>query len=430
MAATQSPYRPHNPGHDYYEAGAYLITLVVGERERILSSLNDDAKQPGVVLSQVGRIVHEEWEKTEAIQCGRGRLIETRCQVCMPDHWHGVIIVKERMDKSLGYVIQCFKSACTARWRREVTGYVETASSSTLIRSISVKKRAAYYATRPRIERPLFDDDYDDTICLDERHLRAMVAYVGDNPRRAIIRKLLPQFMQRCLHVMIGGHDYAAFGNLFLLRWPKRVQVFCHRQARLAQLNAEERRALYGDNQNGERWTKEKEYSLKAGAYNQNGENELTARALKNGLPTGACDGEDPAINIITTIPYETTEAFQREHDAWIADILRGATVLVTPGISKGEALMKNECLEHGYPLILLQKEPIGALWKPERKRFDACCNGALLILAPWDIDAMSAVGNVPADTDYARFHNLNQLAKQICAYEGEAHVLNQPIGR
>lgn len=44
MAATQSPYRPHNPGHDYYEAGAYLITLVVGERERILSSLNGDAK--------------------------------------------------------------------------------------------------------------------------------------------------------------------------------------------------------------------------------------------------------------------------------------------------------------------------------------------------------------------------------------------------
>ena len=26
------PYRPHTPGHDYYEQGAYLITLVVAGR--------------------------------------------------------------------------------------------------------------------------------------------------------------------------------------------------------------------------------------------------------------------------------------------------------------------------------------------------------------------------------------------------------------
>lgn len=376
-------YRPHNPGHDYYEAGAYLITLVVGERDRILSNLNGDAKLPGVVLTDVGRIVHEEWEKTQAIQQGRGRYIETQCQVCMPDHWHGVIIVKERMDRSLGYVIQCFKSACTARWRREVTGYVEPTSSSTMIRSISVKKRAAYYATRPRIERPLFDDDYDDTICLDKRHLRAMIAYVEDNPRRAIIRKLLPQFMQRCLHVSIDGQEYAAFGNLFLLRWPNREQVFCHRMARLGQLSSEECAAH------------------------------------------GFAYYPDHRSMAVTSIPYETTASFKQEHDAWVADIMRGATVLVTPGISKGEQLLKNECLQHGYPLIHLQKEPIGPLWKPEKSRFDACCNGSLLILAPWNIDAMGAVAHVPADTDYTRFHNLNTLANQLCVFDGVAQMLN-----
>ena len=61
----------------------------------------------------------------------------------------------------------------------------------------------------------------------------------------------------------------------------------------------------------------------------------------------------------------------------------------MTPGISGGERLMKNECLERGFPLIHLQKEPIGAYWKPERQRFDACVGGSLLILAPWELDMM-----------------------------------------
>ena len=85
---------------------------------------------------------------------------------------------------------------------------------------------------------------------------------------------------------------------------------------------------------------------------------------------------------------------------------------------------MKDECLDKGFPLIHLQKESIGAFWKPERKRFDACANGSLLILAPWNLDAMESVGGVPSDSDYSRFHNLNTLAAEICAFNGEAKIM------
>lgn len=359
MESASSPYRPHDAGHDYYDPGTYLITLVVTERRPLLSSLNDDVYFPDVQISPIGTIVKEEWEKTSQIQASRGRHIETLCQVCMPDHWHGVITVKERMDKSLGFIIQSFKSACTARWRREITGYVESTSSSTLIRSISVKKRRAYYATRPFIERPLFDDDYDDTICIDAVHLQRMMAYVHDNPRRAIIRRLRPDFMQRCMHITINGTDYAAFGNLFLLRWANKVQVFCHRKA-----------------------------------------------------PDGHT-------------PYEQTNAFRDDCIRWKAQVMKGATAIVTPGISKGEQIIKNRCIEKGYPLIHIQKEAIGRYWKPEQSRFDACCHGSLLILAPWALDDMGEVNHVPSSTDYSRFHNLNTLAYQICTFDGEARIVN-----
>lgn len=385
-----SPYRPHNPGHNYHEAGTYLITLVVTGREPRLSRLNDDAQQPAVELLPKGAIVAEEWEKTAAIQQKKGRKVRTLAQVCMPDHWHGVVAIDERMDVSLGYIIQCFKSSCTARWRREITGFIEPTnikveptaalrarthqSEPNLAREFSHTshhQRQAYYASRPLIERPLFDDDYDDTICINAAHLQRMLMYVADNPRRAIMRRLFPQFMERRLHVRIDGVDYAAFGNLFLLRWAKKVQVFCHRRARMGQLSLEERQQ-YG----------------------------LTFQALPE---------------MVTRIPYESTQAFRLQHEALVTEVLAGATVAVTPGISKGEQLLKKECLSRGFPLIHLQKEPIGPYWKPEQTRFDACSRGTLLILAPWSLDDMPAVNGIAPTTDFSRYHNMNTLAAQIC---------------
>lgn len=223
---------------------------------------------------------------------------------------------------------------------------------------MSKKQRQEYYALVGRNQQPLFDDNYDDTVCLDERHRQAMIAYVHDNPRRALLRRLLPDVMRRCLHVRIGNRSYGAFGNLFLLRWARKIQVQCHRK------------------------------------------------------------------HPVTGQPYEETADYASERQQWERAILEGCTVIVTPGISGGERLMKNECLQQGFPLIHLQKEPIGAFWKPERQRFEACANGSLLILAPWDLDAMGSVGSVPADSEYSRFHNLNTLAAEICAFDGAARIL------
>lgn len=173
-----------------------------------------------------------------------------------------------------------------------------------------------------------------------------------------MLRQLLPDVLRRCLHVQIGEHHYGAFGNLFLLRWPRRLQVQCHRR------------------------------------------------------------------HPVTAQPYEETADYANERRLWEAAVIEGGTVIVTPGISRGEQLMKHECLQRGYPLIQLQKEPIGRYWKPEKSRFDACARGSLLILAPWHLDTMGTVGGVPADSDYSRFHNLNTLASEICAFEGEAKII------
>ena len=377
-------YRPRNPGHDYYGIGTYLITLVVRGREPLFGRLGNDAAHPEMQLSPLGEAVQQAWKQIPERQAEHGNRVEVHACVCMPDHFHGVIEVKEPMEWSLGDIMQGMKTACTQRWwqmngvpasinrpnsvdcnnanlpkwlREKAAIY---RSDGELIRHLSKKQRQEYYALVGREQRPLFDDNYDDTVCLDSRHREAMIAYVRDNPRRAILRRALPNVMQRCLHVRIGGHSYGAFGNLFLLRWANKVQVQCHRK------------------------------------HPANGQ------------------------------PYEETADYTRQREQWEKAILGGATVIVTPGVSRGELLMKNECLGKGYPLIHIQMDPIGPYWKPERQRFDACANGSLLVLAPWELDSMEAVNGVPSDSDYSRFHNLNNLAAEICSFNGEAKIFKQ----
>lgn len=379
-----SSYRPRNAGHDYYGCGTYLITLVVSGREPLLSHFVPDNghKAATLALTPLGEAIQEAWQHIPARQSAHGNHVKVHACVCMPDHFHGVLEVLEPMQWSLGDIIQAFKAFCTSCWQQGMGLPSSTnrpisvdcksddapdwlrekaalhSNEGALIRSMSKKQRQEYYSFVGRSQKPLFDDNYDDTVCLDERHRQAMIAYVHDNARRALLRQLLPNFLSRCLHVQIGNRSYGAFGNLFLLRWPRKVQVMCHRR------------------------------------------------------------------HPVNHLPYEETDDYARERREWEKAIMEGCTVIVTPGVSRGEQLMKNECMERGFPLIHLQAAPIGQYWKPEKKRFEACARGTLLILAPWELEAMGDVGHVPADSDYSRFHNLNTLAAEICTFEGEAKII------
>ncbi len=445
-------HRPHAPHHDYSDRGIYLITIVVSGREPVLGTLNDDPHHPAVVLSEIGLAVATEWERTEAVQVQKGNRVRILCKCVMPDHFHGVIFVEEPMSQNLGMIIRGFKQACN-RALRHWYGFREdapapapttpAAAPSALAPTRKVSSLRACQARTLLLRRLaaskgirdsrlasgiLFDPDYDDTLLIGRGQLSAMIRYVQDNPRRAILRRLHPDLMARCLHIRLGNRDYAAFGNLFLLRRPLKEPVMCHR------------------------WR---------------------------------MDGNRRD----TSTPYDTTTDFARRRDEWI-DMARHGVVLVTPAISRGEQVIKHVCLSEGLPLIHIQKEPITLYWKPERSRFEACANGTLLILAPFApalIDpvscdtvhpapsASSSVGtppsspnaapasspltppvsplappshprsipaaglpsphsaphsaaspsvSIPSTSDYAIFHNLNVIAREICAFQGEALIL------
>ena len=327
--------------HDYYQKGLYMITMVIEGRQRLFGTIVGHANgQPGtsetphIELSELGReVLEQEVPKISHYY----PMVEVWRVAMMPDHIHLLLRVREPLPsgKHLGMVVRGFKTGCSRAWWR----WQDERRLGGEVPSTAADVPKAFPLGEEQLRPVLFEKGYHDRIINKPGMLENIKRYMQENPLRARIRQECPHLMERQLHLWISGREYAAFGNLFLLKYPIKEQVFFHRKDR------------------------------------------------------------------ITGQPTEITEAYQQER-ARLLCIAEEGTVLVTPGVSKGESLVVNDALDAHLPLILLQKEPIGEYWKPSQRRFYACAAGHLLILSPWQVDGQS---------DYFRFHQLNDYAKEIC---------------
>ena len=106
-------------GYDYSQAGVYFVTICTQNRQCLFGDIVDGA----MVLNNVGRIVENEWVKTERfrqnIKCDRF--------VVMPNHFHGIVEITESRrgvlqytpttmqspSQTIGAIVRGFKSAVT-----------------------------------------------------------------------------------------------------------------------------------------------------------------------------------------------------------------------------------------------------------------------------------------------------------------------------
>ena len=107
-------HRPRYKGHDYYERGIYLITIVIAHRDPLLGKLNMDPIHPAVDLTPLGRAVEEIW-KTIGSHHQEVKVVALQM---MPDHLHAILFVKEKMEKPPGKVLLGVKQACNQAFRQ------------------------------------------------------------------------------------------------------------------------------------------------------------------------------------------------------------------------------------------------------------------------------------------------------------------------
>ena len=345
--------------HDYNRPGVYMLTLVTEGRQRLFGSIVGHTRgqrgtedYPHLQCSALGTtILLEEIAKISYYY----KEVEVMKVALMPDHIHLLVNVKAKLPegKHLGNIVRGFKTGCTRAWwklqdeasKGQPSG--ERPSGETLgtvgARGTVPEASPSGINGRQQQQRPvLFQSGYHDRIIIRDGMLENICRYMDENPFRARLREECPNLMQRRLHLWIHDREYAAFGNLFLLKDPNKLQVFFHRKN-------------------------------------------------KQGVPT------------------HLTPEYAKEKEELLKMAEEGA-VLVTPGISKGEQGVVDAALTDRLPLILLQKETITEYWKPPQRRLYACAAGRLLILSPWKLDC---------DSDYARFHSLNDMARDICIATG-----------
>ncbi len=249
---------------DYGDVGLYMITMCVEGRKPVFGHLVGNWRAargsedfPHIVQSALAqRIINEELPKISR----KYPQVEVWQATFMPDHIHLLIYVRSALPKGkhLGHVIGAFKGGCSRQWWGPGAGGPEaggpgadatgttagtaagTAAGTTAGTAAVPTASAAGITAR----RPLFEEGYHDRIIRRPGMLEVIKRYMSDNPLRAIMRRSLPDLLERRLHIRIGTHDYAAFGCLFLLKRAEKEQVFYHRKDRSTGIPTEQTEAF------------------------------------------------------------------------------------------------------------------------------------------------------------------------------------------
>ena len=206
--------------HDYYDRGIYMLTVDTEGRRPLLGRLVGEA----IVKTPLGEAVESCWREIPR-HFPEVRLLEC---VVMPDHFHGLLFVRERMEKHLGEVVRGFKIGCTKAQRGLVAGG-------------PVAGGLVAGHTWPAT---LFSPGYHDRILTSRGQLETLFRYIRENPRRLAARRRNPDYFTRINALPLGGRVFAAYGNPFLLNRPDRLQVQCSRSISVKALEAERERLL------------------------------------------------------------------------------------------------------------------------------------------------------------------------------------------
>ena len=323
---------------DYGQRAIYMITVTLADRAREwLGTLAENGAARGgwrIEPTPYGEAALEALAEMPRI-APQVEIIEKQL---MPEHFHFIVFVKEPLPKPLGALIRGFKAGAAKRWKKLAeNGESQNGEAQGAARA---EARGGAVPPRSRGGFPAWSEGFQDTILFRDGQLKAMIAYLRDNPRRLAEKRANPALFRRvaCIELPLDGGrlvgSFEALGNRHLLERP------------LAQVQCSRRFFAY-------------------------------RREAKRGGGTKIArtpDGEP-------IIERESPEYRERLECA-LAAAAHGAVVL-SPCISDGERQIAREVMKRRRPLVALRNMGFAKLEKPVGRYFDACAEGWLLLLAP-----------------------------------------------
>ena len=321
-------------GHDYQERQMYMITMVTEDRKSLLGKVvgrsdgqSGTPDEPRTEPTELGSEVERCWREIAV----RYPQIDVMAFQLMPDHFHGILFVKERLDRPLGKVLLGFKQGCNKAFRSLFPSVPSVPSVAVL------QQQTRQQQTGQKDDRKhglLFERNYNDKVLMQAGQLKRWNEYLRDNPRRLLMKREHPDLFRVQRGLTVAGMSFSAIGNRFLLDRPLLLQVQCSRR--------------------------------------------LTAEEIQ------------------TRVDYFVKKASQ-------------GAVLVSPSISPGEKAVMRAAFERGYPVVVLLENGFTDLAKPGGKRMEACAEGRLLLMAPWQHH------NERITISRSQCISLNEMARSVC---------------
>ena len=332
--------------HDYSERRMYMITMEVEGRRPLFGRIignpyapANSSDAPRIELTELGRAVHDEWMGIHTYY----PQIEVRAVQMMPDHMHGILFVKSRLPVHLGQVISGFKAGCRKRQRA-----LEGAAAKPQPTEKKGTQSAGEQGARSAGEQGARSAGEQGT---------RSAGMEGEAASRAAaspqVAALPPQ----------GTAQLFAKGyNDLILRSYEELQNWEH------YLRDNPRRLLLKRARPD--WLRPF-FNLKIGATTYSGIGNRNLLRSPRRLP----------VRVSRRLTKEQIEAVTTQY----MEAARHGAVLVSPAISPGEKQVMRTAFDAGFPTIVLMENGFTAMSKPKGEQFDACANGRLLMLSPWE---------------------------------------------
>jgi len=459
--------------HDYTRSGIYHITMHVadglgqplGAVVGRLSAPDGSADAPRVALTAAGQMV--EHELLTAIHT-RYPMVTIQDYVIMPDHLHFLLVVQDLIlsnngkRQPLGQVIAGFKKGCNRKYwemqdaasgitqaqregQREAqkegqregngqavthttgsvpSGSTDTAGISSCSTISSAGRVSSGFPAGKKVpssgttgRQPLFSAGFCDVMPVDERQLATQRAYIAGNPRNRLLRSITP-----ALHIQRGAITTALT--------PSALRGYLQREcpphiATPEALAAIESRLLIkkvsaaAGTPTGPASAASLGGSAPVGTLSASGA--APAGSAPGGFPAGtkrciACDayGDRTLLSARRCLPVvchrKDAARFEEQKARCLEEAARGTT-LVSACISPREREIINECVNRGFPVILIHDNGFADRFHPSADRLALCAEGRLLLITPWSYEYR------PKDQDITvpECKAMNCLAQAIC---------------
>ena len=319
--------------HDYTERRMYMITLEVEGRRPLFGRLvgspfaeRGSNDEPRIELTELGKAVQSEWMGIH----GYYPQIEVKAVQMMPDHMHGILFVTAPLPVHLGQVISGFKAGC-----RKAQKALEAAAAEPQPTEKEIPPSPQASAS-PSPQTSASSSPQ---------------ASASPSPQASVSpsqKNYRPLFAKGYNDLILRSYDELPIWQNYLRDNPRRLMM--------KRANPEWLRPFFG---------------------------------LKVGTTTYSSLGNQALLRSPRRIAVRVSRRLDSQQiemeKARYLDMARQGTVLVSPAISPGEKLVMRAAFDAGLPTIVLMENGFTPLTKPKGEQFDACAEGRLLLLAPWE---------------------------------------------